>query len=113
MAPVDLLCKKARKLPNEAKELIWHYSPPPHPLATLVKGLTFTIGPEFYEPHVMIECPPGSHWVEHKRLEDVPLHRTGREWILWVNHWMWHDVENTWPDWVVKETSGSSSGNFP
>ena len=100
---MDLLCKKARKLPNEAKELIWYYSPPPHPLATLVKGLTFREGLEFHEPYVLIECPPGSHWVAHKRLEAVPWrHRTGREWVLRVDDWMWLDVENSWPDWVFE-----------
>ena len=100
---VGTLCKNLRNLPDEVKELIWYYSTPPHPLATLVKGLTFKEGLEGHEPNVLIECPPGSHWVVHKRLEDPPWrHRSEREWVLRVDDWMWHDFENSWPDWVFE-----------
>ena len=110
MEPVSWLCKKADKMPSEVRRLIWHYAPPQHPLATLVKGLKFTVEDYTIEPTMTIECPPDGHWLVHKRLDRNPWRiRTDSRWIVRLDNWRWHDVEHTFPDWLWDELEAAGA----
>ena len=109
---LDTLCKDARNLPEEVKERIWYFSPPPHPTASLLKTLEFEYGPVAYEPlSSVLYVRTFERWLARPHCNDQPFWKVLKQ--FWICRSKYHPKFTDLPDWVVEETSGSSSGNSP
>ena len=99
LEPVAWLCKTARDLPKEVKRQIAYYGQ--HPLAPLIKELTFTYEPVPYEPlsqFLYVQCPYPHRWVARR----VVL--WGRQFRrFWICRSIYHPDISELPAWVIEE----------
>ena len=100
------LCKKARNLPDEVKERIWYFSPPPHPTATLIKRLQFEYRDTAYEPlsrvlQVTVCDMTRDRWVHRYEQKYYRLPRFLKH--FWICRSIYNPIFTDLPDWVVQE----------
>ena len=100
------LCKKARNLPDEVKERIWYFSPPPHPTASIIKTLEFKYGPVAYAPlssmlYVSTWKTMPQHFVTPPTCKDQRCWKYCKQFWICVSRY--HPKYTDLPDWVVQE----------